>query len=195
MRSRAITRVASLALALLALAVVIPATALGVVRFDREWKLTGFGGGEAQLAVDRAGSLVYVADPFAGATGRIVVYDRNGKQLRTLEKATGVDVERPAGVATDSAGNLLVFEGDRNRVQVMTPAGAFVRAVAPTGSTAFDDLAQGIAVDAPTTSTSPTPVRAASRCSIRPGASCARSPSAAASSPTSRWTPRATSMR
>ena len=148
MRSRAITRVASLALALLALAVVIPATALGVVRFDREWKLTGFGGGEAQLAVDRAGSLVYVADPFAGATGRIVVYDRDGKQLRTLEKATGVDVERPAGVATDSAGNLLVFEGDRNRVQVMTPAGAFVRAVAPTGSAAFDDLAQSITVDA-----------------------------------------------
>jgi len=53
-------------LALAALAAAIPASALGVVRFDREWKVAGFGGGEAAVATDRAGSLVYVADPFAG---------------------------------------------------------------------------------------------------------------------------------
>ena len=148
-RPRTLARSAPVVLALLALALAIPSSALGVVRFDREWKLAaGFGGGEFALAIDRAGGTVYVADPFNGASGRIVVYDRDGTQLRTLEKATGVDVERPAGLAVDSSGNLLVFEGDRNRVQVMTPTGGFVRAVAPTGTAAFDDLAQSIAVDA-----------------------------------------------
>jgi DNA-binding beta-propeller fold protein YncE len=91
---------------------------------------------------------VYVADPFAGASGRVLVYDRDGRQLRTLEKLTAVDIERPAGLAVDSAGNLLVFEGDRNRIQVLTAGGVPLRTIQPTGTAAFDDLAQSIAVDA-----------------------------------------------
>ena len=147
MRSR-IVRSASLVLALLALAIALPATALGLVRFDREWKVAGISGSESGIAIDGTGGTVYVADPFTGASGRIVVYDRDGRQLRTLERATGVDVERPVGLAVDSIGNLLVFEGDLNRVRVMTPTGTPVRTIAPTGTAAFDDLAQGIAVDA-----------------------------------------------
>jgi DNA-binding beta-propeller fold protein YncE len=135
-------------LALIVLAAALPAAALGVVRFDREWKLAGFGGGEFAIATDRAGSLVYVADPFAGATGRVLVFDRDGNRVRTLEKLTAVDIERPAGLAVDSAGNLLVFEGDRNRIQVLTAGGVPLRTIQPTGTAAFDDLAQAIAVDA-----------------------------------------------
>lgn len=135
-------------LALMALAAALPAAALGVVRFDREWKLAGFGGGEASIATDRAGAVVYVADPFAGGTGRVLVYDRDGTRPRTFEKLTAVDIERPTGLAVDSAGNLLVFEGDRNRIQVLTPGGAPVRTIQPAGAQAFDDLAQSIAVDA-----------------------------------------------
>ena len=142
------TRTMVVLLALAALAAAIPASALGVVRFDREWKVAGFGGSEAAVATDRAGSLVYVADPFAGASGRVLVYDRDGNQLRTLEKLTAVDIERPAGLAVDSAGNLLVFEGDRNRIQVLTAGGVPLRTIQPTGAAAFDDLAQSIAVDA-----------------------------------------------
>lgn len=141
------TRTVIVVLVLAALAAILAAAA-GAVRFDREWKVAGFGGGEASIATDRAGSLVYVADPFAGATGRLLVYDRDGKLLRTFEKLSAVDVERPAGLAVDSAGNLLVFEGDRNRIQVLTPGGAPIRTIQPTGTAAFDDLAQSIALDA-----------------------------------------------
>ncbi|HMN99232.1 MAG TPA: NHL repeat-containing protein [Miltoncostaeaceae bacterium] len=142
------TRSVVVLLVLAALAAAIPAAALGAVRFDREWRITGFGGGEASIATDRAGAVVYVADPFAGATGRVLVYDRDGARPRTFEKATAVDIERPAGLAVDSAGNLLVFEGDRNRIQVLTPGGAPIRTIQPTGAQAFDDQAQSIAVDA-----------------------------------------------
>ena len=142
------TRTMVVLLALAALVAAIPASALGVVRFDREWKVAGFGGSEAAVATDRAGSLVYVADPFAGASGRVLVYDRDGNRLRSLEKLTAVDIERPAGLAVDSAGNLLVFEGDRNRIQVLTAGGVPLRTIQPTGAAAFDDLAQSIAVDA-----------------------------------------------
>jgi DNA-binding beta-propeller fold protein YncE len=142
------TRIVVVLMALATLAAAVPAAALGVVRFDREWKVAGFGGGEFAIATDRAGSVVYVADPFAGATGRVLVYDRDGASLRTFEKLTAVDIERPAGLAVDSAGNLLVFEGDRNRITVLTSGGTPVRTIQPTGAVAFDDLAQAIAVDA-----------------------------------------------
>jgi len=141
-------RAAPLLLALLILLVAVPASALGVLRFDREWKIQGFAGGETGIAVDRAGSVVYVADPFFGSSGRIIAYNRDGGLLRVLDRPNGVDVERPAGLAVDSTGNLHVFEGDRNRVLVLTPTGAPVRTIAPTGANAFDDLAQGIALDA-----------------------------------------------
>jgi len=137
-----------LVLLVLVILTALPVAALGVVRFDRQWAVTGGAGGEAGVAVDRAGSVVYVADPFFGATGRILAYDRDGTLLRVLDKGSGVDVERPFGLAVDSAGNLAVFEGDRNRVSVLSPTGATVRTIAPTGDAAFDDLAVGIALDA-----------------------------------------------
>lgn len=148
MAPRTVRRTCLAALALLALAIAIPAAALGVVRFDRQWPVAAGNGVEGGgVAVDRAGTTVYVAEPFAGGSGRITAYDRDGTVLRVLDRAGGVDVERPLGLAVDSAGNLSVFEGDRNRVLVLTPAGSVVRAVAPTGTAAFDDLAAGIAID------------------------------------------------
>ena len=111
-------------------------------------RATGNGVEGGGVALDRTGSTVYIADPNVGGSGRITAYDRNGTVLRVFERATGVDVERPLGLAVDSSGNLSVFEGDRNRVLVLSPTGAVVRAVAPTGTAAFDDLAAGIAIDA-----------------------------------------------
>ncbi len=140
--------VVALVLVVAAVSVALPEAALGVVRFDREWVVPGFGGGESAVATDRDGTRVYVADPHSGATGRVLVYDRDGTRLASLERAAGVDIERPAGLAVDSAGNLLVFEGDRNRIQVLGPGGAPLRTIQPTGASAFDDLAQSIAVDA-----------------------------------------------
>ncbi len=148
MAPRTIHRTVLAALALLMLAVVLPASALGAVRFDRQWAVNGNGVESAGVALDRTGSTVYIADPYLGGSGRITAYDRNGTVLRVFERATGVDVERPLGLAVDSSGNLSVFEGDRNRVLVLSPTGAVVRAVAPTGTAAFDDLASGIAIDA-----------------------------------------------
>jgi DNA-binding beta-propeller fold protein YncE len=145
MSHRTIGLVAALCVALSA---VVAAPALGAIGFVRQWTIQGGAGGEAGVAVDRAGSVVYVADPFFGSTGRIVAYDPNGTVVRVLDKANGVDVERPLGLAVDSAGNLHVFEGDRNRVLVLAPNGAPVRTIAPTGEDAFDDLAAGIALDA-----------------------------------------------
>jgi hypothetical protein len=145
MSPRTIALVAALCVAILA---VTTTSALGAISFHREWTLAGHAGSEAGVAVDRAGGTVYVADPYFGATGRILVYDPAGTLLRVLDKASGVDVERPLGLAVDSAGNLHVLEGDRNRVLVLTPTGTPVRVVAPTGNDAFDDLTAGIAVDA-----------------------------------------------
>ena len=132
----------------LAVSAITAAPALGAIGFVRQWTVQGFAGSEAGVAVDRAGSVIYVADPFFGGTGRIIAYDPNGAVVGVLDKAHGVDVERPLGLAVDSAGNLHVFEGDRNRVLVLAPNGSPVRTIAPTGADAFDDLAQGIALDA-----------------------------------------------
>ena len=132
----------------LALSAIAAAPALGAIGFVRQWTVQGSGGGEAGVAVDRAGTVVYVADPGFGATGRILAYNRDGTLLRVLDRGSGVNVERPLGLAVDSAGNLAVFEGDRNRVSVLSPTGVTLRTIAPTGDAAFDDLAAGIAIDA-----------------------------------------------
>ena len=66
MAPRTIHRMVLAGLALLMLAVVMPASALGVVRFDRQWPVAAGNGTEGGgVAVDRTGSVVYVADPNA----------------------------------------------------------------------------------------------------------------------------------
>ena len=144
MSYRTFPLMATLCMVLWALAA---APALGAFGFVRQWTIQGFGGSEAGVAVDRAGSVVYVADPFFGATGRILAYGPDGTLIRVFDKASGVDVERPWGLAVDSAGNLNVFESDRNRVLVLDPNGSSLRTVVPTGADTFDDLAVGIALD------------------------------------------------
>lgn len=131
-----------------ALLAMVAATAQGAVRFDREWAIAGGAGGEiGDVALSPDGATVYVADPGFGATGRILVYDTTGRLKTTYEGATGVPIERPAGLAVDPAGNLFVFESDRNDVVVIGPARTVIRTYAPTGADAFDDLATGITVD------------------------------------------------
>ena len=104
MAPRTIHRTVLAALALMMLAVVLPASALGAVRFDRQWAVNaGTASRAAGVALDRTGSTVYVADPYLGGSGRITAYDRNGTVLRVFERATGVNVERPLGLAVDSA--------------------------------------------------------------------------------------------
>ena len=156
------TRTMVVLLALAALAAAIPVSALGVVRFDREWKVAGFGGSEAAVATDRAGSLVYVADPFAGASGRVLVYDRDGKQLRTLEKLTAVDIERPAGLAVDSAGNTWSSRATATASRCSPPAACRCGPSSPPGPRRSTTWRRASPSTPPTTSTSPTPAPAGS---------------------------------
>lgn len=127
----------------------VAATAQGAVRFDREWAIAGGAGGEiGDVALSPDGGTVYVADPGFGATGRILVYDTTGRLITTYERATGVPVERPAGLGVDAAGNLFAFESDKNDVVVIGGGRSIINTYAPTGANAFDDLATGITVDA-----------------------------------------------
>ena len=127
----------------------VAATAQGAVRFDREWSIAGGAGGEiGDVALSPDGATVYVADPGFGATGRILVYDTTGRLTTTYEGATGVPIERPAGLGVDAVGNLFVYESDKNDVVVIGTGRSIVRTYAPTGADAFDDLATGITVDA-----------------------------------------------
>ncbi len=63
----------------------------------------------SRLAIDGA-SNVYIADPSAG---RVVVRAVDGRVVRVLD---GPEV--PVSVAVDTAGNILVGEGRRGRVDV-----------------------------------------------------------------------------
>lgn len=126
----------------------LAAPAHGVVRFDREWAIQGGAGGEiGDVAVSPDGATIYVADPGFGASGRILVYDAAGRLTTTYEPASGIPIERPTGLGVDVAGNLFVFESDRNRVVVIGGGRSIINTYAPTGADAFDDLATGITVD------------------------------------------------
>jgi DNA-binding beta-propeller fold protein YncE len=143
--SRRVATIFALCAILLAAAA---AMAQGAVRFDREWAIAGGAGGEiGDVALSPDGATVYVADPGFGATGRILVYDATGRLKTTYEGATGIPIERPAGLGVDVAGNLFVFESDKNRVVVIGGGRTIINTYAPTGADAFDDLATGITVD------------------------------------------------
>lgn len=143
--SRRLATITALGVLLLA---AMAAPAQGVVRFDRQWVIQGGAGGEiGDVAVSPDGATVYVADPGFGASGRILVYDAGGRLTTTYETASGVPIERPAGLGVDAAGNLFVFESDKNRVVVIGGGRSIINTYAPTGADAFDDLATGITVD------------------------------------------------
>jgi sugar lactone lactonase YvrE len=129
----------------LACGLLAAAPASGAIGFLRQWSSAGRGGGEAGVAVDRAGTTVYVAQPSAGA---VVQYTPDGRVIRTIGAATGVPLQAPTGVAVDSQGNLYVLQGQLGRIDVIGPTGTRVRSITPAGDDAIDALSQGLAIDA-----------------------------------------------
>jgi DNA-binding beta-propeller fold protein YncE len=132
-----------------------------VVKFDTEGKVLMTlgtpgvrGDPPAALAeptaviTDPANGDVYVAESHMDVTdphliGRISVFDKNGKFLRTIGKA-GVgagEFRTPHALAFDSQGRLIVADRQNHRIQVLTKNGAFVREYAEFGRVS------GIAID------------------------------------------------
>jgi DNA-binding beta-propeller fold protein YncE len=129
----------------LACGLVAAVPASGAIGFLRQWPASGRGGGEAGVALDRAGTTVYVAQPSAGA---VVQYTPEGRVVRTIGAATGVPLQGPSGLAVDSQGNLYVLQGGLGRIDVVGPTGAPLRSITPTGDDAIDALSQGLDIDA-----------------------------------------------
>ena len=76
---------------------------------------------------------VYVAESHTDVTdpnlvGRISVFDKNGKFLRTIGKTgTGpAEFRTPHGLAFDSKGRLLVADRHNHRIQILTKEGKFL---------------------------------------------------------------------
>ena len=82
-----------------------------------------------------------VADP--NLIGRISVFDRNGKFLRTIGKAgTGpAEFRTPHALEFDSRGRLIVADRHNHRIQILTKQGQFV--------SEYDDFGRtsGLAID------------------------------------------------
>jgi DNA-binding beta-propeller fold protein YncE len=84
------------------------------------------------VVTDRNGD-VYVAESHTDVAspalvGRISVFDRNGKLLRTMGK-TGMgpgEFRTPHGLAFDSKGRLVVADRHNHRIQILTKTGAFI---------------------------------------------------------------------
>jgi DNA-binding beta-propeller fold protein YncE len=85
------------------------------------------------LVTDPANGDVYVAESHtavteAGLVGRISVFDRSGKFLRTIGR-TGTapgEFRTPHGVEFDSRGRLIVADRHNHRIQILTKEGTFV---------------------------------------------------------------------
>jgi tripartite motif-containing protein 71 len=77
------------------------------------------------VAVDDARDLVYCSDEWANT---ISVFDSGGKFIRKFGSTGSGDGEllRPAGLAVEKNGNLIVVDSGNNRLQVFTPEGKFV---------------------------------------------------------------------
>ena len=77
------------------------------------------------VAVDNERDLVYCSDEW---TNTISVFDTSGKYLRKFGSTGSGDGElmRPAGLAIEKNGNLIVVDSGNNRLQVFSPEGKFV---------------------------------------------------------------------
>jgi len=100
------------------------------------------------VVTDPGNGDVYVAESHTDVTdpnliGRISVFDKNGKFLRTIGKAgTGPgEFRTPHALEFDSMGRLVVADRHNHRVQILTKDGRFVRE--------YDDFGRssGLAID------------------------------------------------
>jgi DNA-binding beta-propeller fold protein YncE len=100
------------------------------------------------VVTDPGNGDVYVAESHTDVTdpnliGRISVFDKNGKFLRTIGKAgTGPgEFRTPHALEFDSMGRLIVADRHNHRVQILTKDGRFVRE--------YDDFGRssGLAID------------------------------------------------
>jgi DNA-binding beta-propeller fold protein YncE len=100
------------------------------------------------VVTDPTSSDVYVAESHTDVTnpnliGRISVFDRNGKFLRTIGKAgTGAgEFRTPHALEFDSVGRLIVADRHNHRIQILSKDGKFLRE--------FDDFGRisGLAID------------------------------------------------
>src|SRR5262249_17234329 len=100
------------------------------------------------VVTDPSNGDVYVAESHTDVTdpnlvGRISVFDRNGKFLRTIGKAgTGPgEFRTPHALEFDSRGRLVVADRHNHRIQILTKDGRFVAE--------YDDFGRtsGLAID------------------------------------------------
>src|SRR5215472_14907015 len=77
------------------------------------------------IAVDEGRDRVYCSDEW---TNTISVFDTGGKFIAKFGKTGSGDGEllRPAGLAVEKSGNLIVVDSGNSRLQVFTPDGKFV---------------------------------------------------------------------
>jgi DNA-binding beta-propeller fold protein YncE len=77
------------------------------------------------IAVDEERDRVYCSDEW---TNTISVFDSSGKFLQKWGKTGSGDGEllRPAGIAVEKNGNVIVVDSGNNRLQVFTPEGKFI---------------------------------------------------------------------
>jgi DNA-binding beta-propeller fold protein YncE len=100
------------------------------------------------VVTDRATGDVYVAESHTNVAdpnlvGRISVFDKNGKFLRTIGK-TGLgpgEFRTPHAVEFDSKGRLIVADRHNHRIQILTKAGQYIGE--------YDDFGRpsGLAID------------------------------------------------
>jgi DNA-binding beta-propeller fold protein YncE len=100
------------------------------------------------VVTDPGNGDVYVAESHTDVTdpsliGRVTVFDRNGKYLRTIGKTgTGPgEFRTPHALEFDSMGRLIVADRHNHRIQILTKDGRFVRE--------YDDFGRssGLAID------------------------------------------------
>jgi DNA-binding beta-propeller fold protein YncE len=100
------------------------------------------------VVTDPASGDVYVAESHTDVTaptliGRISVFDRNGKYLRTIGKAGmgPAEFRTPHALEFDSKGRLIVADRHNHRIQILTKQGQFV--------SEYDDFGRtsGLAID------------------------------------------------